>query len=861
MADVTEIERLLVRLVGDNKLYVETLKEAERRTEQFSEDAQGRFRDAQGKYVKMSQVMEAQGLKSLASLMRVGEGMQTVGKAAQKAGMQVRQLGSYLSLRLTAPLVGSGIAAAKTFGDFEQVLGQMQGLAGVAANEIGGITTEVKALAIATGKGPTELAEAIYNIRSSGVVGKTALDTLTVSAKAAAAGLGETRVVSDAVTSVLNAYGTEVMQASQVTDILVAAVREGKAEADALAPVMGRLVPVAAAMGIQFDEVAGMMAVMSRTGLDAAEASVSIGAILNTLLKPSDEAATVLRSAGLSMAQLRDIAKKPGGLIEVMRILDRTFGDNEEALSQIIPETRAFRGVMNVLSQDAGIVDTIMGNVRNSVGATEAAFKAGADTLNRQWGQAMSEIKTVLIDLGNTMKPALIAIIDQVKSLAEWFKSLSDSTKKYVVIVGALAAALGPVLVAMGALISVAGSLSTVIGMLLTSPKALLVTLNLLKVGVAGLAVGIAVGLVAAAHKASRAFFQLDASLAKLKSTANGFQAMQDDRFKRQMEGLAELPVDKQREELLVMKRNLEGNLASTKQIIGDTKNEIAGLQGGKGADPIYDAHGIELAQGHLADSEQRAAQFKSQLDQVNESLKQTAVVAKEAGDGLMGTIRPEAIEAFGKQMEDQLRNLEIENAGKSMGMTSDQIQRQQAFAALEAELKATGAVINDQEFQKLNIMAQQMSMAEKQLKLREDEAKEQQELQKALDREQESMASRAEAIIKSSQTPIQELKAQLMEVAELHKKGALTRAEADIAANKMVRDFASADSMTKASAGAAIEFGSAESQANRLQQSDKSTEKGVWKMVALADINRRTQEDILAELRKDDPVLTIPGG
>lgn len=861
-ADATEIERLLVRLVGDNKMYIETLNESKKRTEQFTEDAQGRFRDMQGKFVSAQHVLQAQAGATLHKINALGGGFKTVGDMASKAGESIKRFGGYLSLRVTAPLTGIGIAAAKTFGGFEQVLGQMQGLAGVGAEEIDGITENLKALAIQTGKGPTELAESLYNIRSSGVSGKLALDTLEVSAKAAAAGLGETRVVSDAVTSVLNAYGAENVTAAKATDILVAAVREGKAEADEIAPVMGRLVPVASAMGIEFQEVAGVMAVMSRTGSDAAEASTSIGAILNTLLKPSKNATDTLRSAGLSMGQLRDVAKGPGGLIEVMRILDRTFGENEEALSQIVPETRAFRGVMNVLAQDAGLVDGVMKNVADSAGATESAFDAGAETLQRKWSQAMSELKTGLIELGATMKPALIAIFEVVREAIDWFKNLDNSTKQYIVTAGVIAAALGPVLIVLGSITSAIGSLVGGIGTIMTSVKALLVIMKLATVATGAFQIALVAGLIVAANKVSRAFHGMNGEIALgVKNMSDAAEEMKT-RFDKSMESLADLPVNEQAEQLTVMRRNLQQNLEANRIEAEKHRDEIKEMEGNF-LGSTWDAHSIELAKGHIDDAKNRAAILEEQLKAVNAQMDNLGKggAGESATDTIMGKIRPEAIEAFTKELETQLQNLEIENTGKLLGASDEDIARQQAYVALEKELALTGASLNEEERNKLFLLADQTAELEKQLETRKKEEKAAEEAKKKLEQGQEQMATKAAQVIEASMTPMEELKKELDEIRELHRAGALTLDEATKAGDQLVQDFAEKQSVEKASAGEMIKFGSAESEAARLSQNDKSAEKGIWKMVEQMDVEHRTQEEILAALRGDQQLVSIEGG
>ena len=115
------------------------------------------------------------------------------------------------------------------------------------------------------------------------------MDTLTAAAKASAVGLGETRVVADAVTSAVTAYGSENLSAARSTEVLLLAIREGKLEAASLGGVIGRVLPIAKQLGVSFEEVAAFVAAVSRQGLNAEEAITSLRGALNALIGPTDQ--------------------------------------------------------------------------------------------------------------------------------------------------------------------------------------------------------------------------------------------------------------------------------------------------------------------------------------------------------------------------------------------------------------------------------------------------------------------------------------------------------------------------------------------------------------------------------------------
>jgi hypothetical protein len=113
------------------------------------------------------------------------------------------------------PIFGAVGLAVNSFGKFENSLVRIEGLVGVSTGQVEKFGEAVKNAASETGRGPQELADAMFFIASAGIRGSTAIDVLNASAKAAAIGLGQTKAVADAATSAVNAYGAENLSGSE----------------------------------------------------------------------------------------------------------------------------------------------------------------------------------------------------------------------------------------------------------------------------------------------------------------------------------------------------------------------------------------------------------------------------------------------------------------------------------------------------------------------------------------------------------------------------------------------------------------------------------------------------------------------
>jgi len=380
---------------------------------------------------------------------------------AEKAGA----IGGTLSKNVTLPLLGVGAAAVSMALDFDKSLDSIVALVGISKEEVDGMRDSVLDLAGKTARAPKELGEALYFVTSSGFAGAAALDILEASAKAAAAGLGSTAAIADAVTSAVTAYGVEMLSATAATDVLTATVRLGKVEADELSGVIGRIIPLSSTLGVEFHEVGAALAVMSLSGLDAAEATTALRGIFSAIVSPSKDAEKAFEEMGLSMKKVRRIIADDG-LLRFLTLLQEETGGNVEEMARLFPEIRGLTGALNILGADVALVDTIFADVKDSAGDTAAAFAYIATTPAFKLQQAFANLKVALIDIGAVLLPIVTSVATFVGRWVTEFSKIDESTRKVIVIVALVVAAIGPLLMIvglLGAAITIATSTVTLV--------------------------------------------------------------------------------------------------------------------------------------------------------------------------------------------------------------------------------------------------------------------------------------------------------------------------------------------------------------------------------------------------------------
>ena len=377
----------------------------------------------------------------------------------QAFGGKMQSVGKSMTTSLTLPLVAVGAAAVKMAFDFDKSMTSIQALVGVSADKVAEMGEAAKKMAIDTGKSGNEAAEALFFITSAGLRGSAAMDVLEMSLKAAAVGLGETKTIADLSTSAMNAYGTENLSASDATDILTAAVREGKLEASALAGAMGGVIPLASNMGVSFDQVGASMAAMSKTGTDAATGATQLTAILASLKKPTSEAEAAFASMGMSTESVQKSIREQG-LLSTLEMLQSGLKQTGQDTTAIFPNIRALKGVLDLTG--AGLEDNrkVFDELSNSMGATDKAFEKTSQSASFKMTQGLNAMKSSLLSVGQVILTAVAPAVQKIgaffTNLSEKFQALSPRMQKIIVAFAGIVAALGPVIAIIGTLITLA---------------------------------------------------------------------------------------------------------------------------------------------------------------------------------------------------------------------------------------------------------------------------------------------------------------------------------------------------------------------------------------------------------------------
>jgi hypothetical protein len=162
----------------------------------------------------------------------VGGFKKALGEAEQKLGKFVGGIatkGAAIGGALAAAGGAVAVSGIQQFAAYEEKLNEvMTLLPGAGAEVFDSLNENVKNFATEFGVLPEEVVPALYQALSAGVPQDNVFEFLETAQQAAKGGVTDLETAVDGISSVVNAYGEDVISAAEASDLMFTAVRLGK---------------------------------------------------------------------------------------------------------------------------------------------------------------------------------------------------------------------------------------------------------------------------------------------------------------------------------------------------------------------------------------------------------------------------------------------------------------------------------------------------------------------------------------------------------------------------------------------------------------------------------------------------------
>lgn len=379
-------------------------------------------------------------------------------KATSGISNKLTNIGSKMTMSVTAPIAVGFTAAAKSAMDFNSQIDSIGPLMTNGAAVTGKYRTELNQLSEASKKWSVQYGISTSSINAgladlvrAGYTAGQSMKMMPAILDASRASGEDFNGVMEVVTSTMTQFGVKASQTTSVTDAMTYAANATKSGFSDMGEAMQYTGQSAHAAGVSLNETVADIGLLSNAGLQGSTAGTAFNMMLQKLAGASTKADGPMAKLGINIK-----AFKAGqiGLPEVIeQVTKATEGKNK--VDKVAAVNAAFgerggRAVLALLNAGAPAMRKLTQETSNAAGATKKVSDMMGNTAAANFNKLKSSVQVLGIEVGENLLPAITPLVAKATEMVQAFGKLDKSTQQSIIKFTLFAAAAGPVSSALG---------------------------------------------------------------------------------------------------------------------------------------------------------------------------------------------------------------------------------------------------------------------------------------------------------------------------------------------------------------------------------------------------------------------------
>ncbi len=317
---------------------------------------------------------------------QLGNQYKRLGQAAKTAGGGAKQLsGSFSGVAKAAVAIGAAVAVVRqlasaftsSYEASRNFTNELKNVTTLTDTPLETFRTQIEELPPVLGSA-AELTKGLYQAISAGVDSADGVEFVGTAAKFAVAGLTDMSSSVDVLTTALNAYGLEIEDTNLVSDLFFKTIEQGKISGEQLSATIGTSITAFAGAKIPLEQLNSGLAALTKVGVDSANATTQLNALVTAFIKPSTALKEALEEQGYASG---GALLETEGLTGALEFLQEQTGGNATEIGKLILTARAARGATALLNNESTEYTNILAEMQDAVGSTNDAFIKQVDEI------------------------------------------------------------------------------------------------------------------------------------------------------------------------------------------------------------------------------------------------------------------------------------------------------------------------------------------------------------------------------------------------------------------------------------------------------------------------------------------------
>ena len=457
--------KLLGDAVAQTKEKLETLKTAAEQANEAlarGEISQEQYDALQREILETEQDLkrlEEQANQSATALQKIaatGEKLKTVGDNISGVGEKL--------MPVTAGVVALGTAAVKTASDFDSAMSQVAAVSGATGDELEALRDKAREMGSKTKFSASEAAEAMNYMAMAGWKTSDMLSGIEGIMNLAAASGEDLATTSDIVTDALTAFGLTASDSAHFADVLAAASSNANTNVSMMGETFKYAAPIAGSLGFSVEDTAEAIGLMANAGIKSTQAGTSLRTIMTNL---SGEVKICGSAIGEVTVATTNADGSMRSLSDILADCRTAFGGLSESEKAATAETlvgkNAMSGFLALMNAAPADIDKLSNAIAKCDGTSQSMADTMQDNLAGQLTILKSQLEELAISFGELLVPIIRSVVSAIQGFVDKLNSMDEGTRKFILTIAAVVAALGPVLIVVGKVISAVGTIMTVV--------------------------------------------------------------------------------------------------------------------------------------------------------------------------------------------------------------------------------------------------------------------------------------------------------------------------------------------------------------------------------------------------------------
>ena len=312
--------------------------------------------------------------------------------------------------------------------EYENAIAKVKTIADESQKSISDIGKEMRDVSKKYGEDISDVADTFYSVISATVDTANAIEYVEVASKMAIGGFADMNTAVGGLTASMAAYKNKGYDMVRIGDLMAQTQVYGKTTINELSQSLGTVLPFASSVGMSFEDLSTIMAVLTSNGLNTEMATVGLKNAITSILSPTSSATKAFEKFKLTYGSKAFSSMDFGTYLDNLKEAVGLTEDAQRKLKELMSNKDVSDEELSEFYKNAGVnIDnllTMFGNIR---GATAMLSLTGSIDKYHQFRTQMNEENST----GVLQKQADIMLSAPERQFKVLKQNFNDSLRRF----------------------------------------------------------------------------------------------------------------------------------------------------------------------------------------------------------------------------------------------------------------------------------------------------------------------------------------------------------------------------------------------------------------------------------------------